>query len=165
VAKAMAMLGSIPAEVGDIYEQAIEEMDKLLPKYLEDECSLVLSQFKAALGTQMNGVNKEAMVYYAMIPANSPCKEEANEALDAYKAHLSAEDARQWDRESEQIRSDNAYRELQEELSAKVQITGNECLMDAYKSQASYNRLPWIRKVFHLGSIDPFDGYSPQRGC
>lgn len=163
--QAMVLLGSIPSEVGDIYEQAIKEMDKLLPKYLEKECNLILSQFLAALGNQMNGVNKEAMAYYAMIPANSPCKKEANEALKEYKAKLSAEDARQWDRESEQIRADNEFRKLEAELEAKVQIASNKCLLDAYKKQASYSRLPWIRKVIHLGNLDPFDGYQPESGC
>lgn len=163
--QAMVLLGSIPTETGKIYEQATKEMDRLLPKYLEKECNLILSQFQAALGNQMNGVNKEAMAYYAMIPGNSPCKAEANAALNAYKAKLSAEDARQWDRESEQIRSDNEFRRLEAELEAKVTIASNKCLLDAYKKQASYSRLPWIRKVIHLGDMDPFDGYTPEKGC
>ena len=158
IAQAMALLGSIPAEVGEVYEQGIKLMDELLPKYLENECNIALSQFLSALGSQQSGVNKEAMAYYAMIPGNSPCKAEANEALNAYKAQLSAEDARQWERESAQIKADNEYRTLQTELEAKIQITGNKCLMDKYKKDAAYNKLPWIRKVVHLGDIDPFDG-------
>jgi len=164
-AEAMALLGSIPAEVGDVYENAIQLMDELLPKYLENECGLILSQFQAALGNQKNGVNKEAMAYYAMIPANSSCKAEADAAYKEYKAQLSAEDQREWDRESAQIQSDNEFRKLKTELEAKIQITGNQCLLDKYKKDAAYNRLPWIRKVVHLGDHDPFDGYKPNKDC
>ena len=164
-AEAMALLGSIPAEVGDVYKNAIQLMDELLPKYLENECGLILSQFQAALGNQKNGVNKEAMAYYAMIPANSSCKAEADAAYKEYKAQLSAEDQREWDRESAQIQSDNEFRKLKTELEAKIQITGNQCLLDKYKKDAAYNRLPWIRKVVHLGDHDPFDGYTPEKNC
>lgn len=164
-AEAMALLGSIPTEVGDVYESAILLMDELLPKYLENECGLILSQFQAALGNQKNGVNKEAMAYYAMIPANSSCKAEADAAYKEYKAQLSAEDQREWDRESAQIQSDNEFRKLKTELEAKIQITGNQCLLDKYKKDAAYDRLPWIRKVVHLGDHDPFDGYKPNKDC
>lgn len=164
-AEAMALLGSIPAEVGDVYENAIQLMDELLPKYLENECGLILSQFQAALGNQKNGVNKEAMAYYAMIPANSSCKAEADATYKEYKALLSAEDQREWERESAQIQSDNEFRKLKTELGAKIQITGNQCLLDKYKKDAAYNRLPWIRKVTHLGDHDPFDGYKPNKDC
>ena len=164
-AEAMALLGSIPAEVGEVYENAIQLMDELLPKYLENECGLILSQFQAALGNQKNGVNKEAMAYYAMIPANSSCKAEADVAYKEYKAQLSAEDQREWDRESAQIQSDNEYRKLKTELEAKIQITGNQCLLDKYKKDAEYNKLPWLRKLVHLGDHDPFDGYKPNKDC
>ena len=164
-AQAMALLGSIPTEVGETYKEAIKLMDELTPKYLDNECGLVLSQFKAALGQQMNGVNKEAMAYYAMIPANSSCAKEANELYKEYKAKLSAEDQREWDRESAQIKFDNEFKKLQEELQAKIQITGNQCLLDKYKKDAAYNCLPWIRKVVHLGDHDPFDGYTPNKDC
>ena len=164
-AEAMALLGSIPAEVGEVYENAIQLMDELLPKYLENECGLILSQFQAALGNQKNGVNKEAMAYYAMIPANSSCKAEADAEYKEYKAHLSAEDQREWDRESAQIQSDNEFRKLKTELEAKIQITGNQCMLDKYKKDAEYNKLPWLRKLVHLGDHDPFDGYKPNKDC
>ncbi len=163
--EAIALLGSIPTEVGDCYEKAISMMDEYTTKYLENECGLALSQFKAALGQQMNGVNKEAMAYYAMIPANSSCKAEADVVYKEYKAKLSAEDLRLWEKEQAQIKSDNEFRTLNAELQAKIQITGNKCLLDKYKKDASYDRLPWIRKVVHLGDHDPFDGYTPEKGC
>lgn len=163
--EAMALLGSIPTEVGDCYEKAISLMDEYTTKYLDNECGLALSQFKAALGQQMNGVNKEAMAYYALIPANSSCKAEADAVYKEYKAQLSAEDLRLWEKEQAQIKSDNEFRTLNAELQAKIQITGNKCLLDKYKKDASYNKLPWIRKVIHLGDHDPFDGYTPEKDC
>ena len=149
--EAIALLGSIPTEVGDCYEKAISLMDEYTTKYLDGECGLALSQFKAALGQQMNGVNKEAMAYYAMIPANSSCKAEADAVYKEYKAKLSAEDLRLWEKEQAQIKSDNEFRTLN--------------ALDKYKKDASYDRLPWIRKVVHLGDHDPFDGYTPEKGC
>lgn len=165
IAEAMALLGAIPTEVGETYEEAVAIMNELLPKYLDQECGLALAQFKAAIGKQKNGINKEAMAYYAMIPTNSSCKEEAEIAYNAYKAQLSTEDLREWERENTQIKADNEYRTLRAELEAKIQITGNKCLMDKYKKDAAYNRLPWIRRVFHLGDLDPFDGYTPEKEC
>jgi hypothetical protein len=100
-----------------------------------------------------------------MIPANSSCKAEADAAYKEYKAQLSAEDQREWDRESAQIQSDNEFRKLKTELEAKIQITGNQCLLDKYKKDAAYNRLPWLRKLVHLGDHDPFDGYKPNKDC
>ncbi|MFR9498415.1 MAG: hypothetical protein SNI05_08330 [Rikenellaceae bacterium] len=35
---------------------------------------------------------------------------------------------------------------------------GQEELLNKYKKDAAYERLPWIRKVVHLGDWDPFDG-------
>jgi len=164
--QAMAILGSIPMEAGDsLYKESVTLMSKFLDKHIEKECNLVLSQFKASLGNTQNGVNEDAMGYYAMIPANSPCKQEVDECYSNYTAQLSAKDQREWERDRAQIQAENNYRILKEELAAKVQISGNKCLLDKYKKDAAYNRLPWIRKVIHLGDYDPFDGYKSEDDC
>ena len=164
-AEVIALLGGIPAEVNDIYNQAVKMVNDIMPKYLAQECGLVLSQFKAALGNQVTGVNKEAMAYYAMIPAGSPCSAEANELYRAYKNRLTQEDQREWDKQMAQIKADNDYRTLQAELKAKIEISANKCLLDKYKKDAAYNRLPWLRKLLYVGDNDPFDGYAPAEGC
>ena len=164
--EAMALLGSIPVEAdSSLYIEAITLMDAITPKYLEKECGIVLRQLKASLGNQANGVNKEAMVYYSMIPQTSTCKADAEEAYKDYKAKLSANDQREWEKQMSQIRFDNEFKKLNTELQAKIQMSGNKCLLDKYKKDAAYNRLPWLRKVFHLGNYDPFDGYTPEEEC
>ena len=64
-----------------------------------------------------------------------------------------------------QQNADNAFRAQEAELKARVEMSANDCLLDKYKKDAGYNKLPWIRKVFHLGDLDPFDGYKPKKGC
>ena len=154
--QAMAVLGSIPVEAEEFYQTAVNMMTEITPKYIEKECGLALSQMKAALGrpTDENGYNLEAMQYYALIPANSECKAEADALANQYKLDVANFQARK-----EESARFNA------ELQAKIQMTANKCLLDKYKKEAAYNRLPWLRKVFHLGDLDPFDGYTPKEGC
>jgi hypothetical protein len=52
-----------------------------------------------------------------------------------------------------------------EEMKAKIAIEGNVCLLDKYKRDAAYNKLPWLRKLIHLGDYDPFDGNKPNKNC
>lgn len=154
--QAMTVLGSIPVEAEEFYQTAVNMMTEITPKYIEKECGLALSQMKAALGrpTDENGYNLEAMQYYALIPANSECKAEADALANQYKLDVANFQARK-----EEFARFNA------ELQAKIQMTANKCLLDKYKKDAAYNRLPWLRKVFHLGDLDPFDGYTPEEGC
>lgn len=154
--QAMAVLGSIPVEADEFYPTAVNMMDEITPKYIAKECGLALSQMKAALGrpTDENGYNVEAMQYYALIPANSECKAEADALANQYKLDVANFQARK-----EESARFNA------ELQAKIQMTANKCLLDKYKKDAAYNRLPWLRKLIHLGNYDPFDGYTPEEGC
>jgi hypothetical protein len=39
-------------------------------------------------------------------------------------------------------------------MQIKAEIEGNKKLLQKYQ----YDQLPWLRKVFHLGKYDPFDG-------
>ena len=41
-----------------------------------------------------------------------------------------------------------------QELKTEAEIKGNKKLLQKYQ----YDQLPWLRKVFHLGKYDPFDG-------
>lgn len=154
--QAMAVLGSIPVEAEEFYPTAVKMMGDITPKYIAKECGLALSQMKAALGrpTDENGYNLEAMQYYALIPNNSECKAEADALANQYKLDVANSQAKK-----EETARFNA------ELQAKIQMTANKCLLDKYKKDAAYNRLPWLRKLIHLGDIDPFDGYTPEEGC
>jgi hypothetical protein len=46
------------------------------------------------------------------------------------------------------------YLKNKDNMKAKADIEGNRKLLNKYK----YDQLPWIRRVFHLGNLDPFDG-------
>lgn len=154
--QAMSVLGSIPVEAEEFYPTAVEMMAEITPKYMAKECGLALSQMKAALGrpTDENGYNLEAMQYYALIPNDSECKTEADALANQYKLDVA----------NFQIRKEESAR-FNAELQAKIQMTANKCLLDKYKKDAAYNRLPWLRKLIHLGDHDPFDGYKPEEGC
>jgi len=72
---------------------------------------------------------------------------------------------KEWTQKVNQSNSDNEFRKLQEELKAKIAIEGNVCLLDKYKKDANYNKLPWLRKLIHLGDYDPFDGNKINKNC
>ncbi len=154
--QAMAVLGSIPVEAGDVYQKAVTMMADYTKKYMAKECGLALSQMKAAFGrpTDENGYNLEAMQYYALIPQDSECRAEADGLMKQYK-----QDVATFQANKEESARFNA------ELQAKIQMTANKCLLDKYKKDAAYDRLPWLRKLIHLGDHDPFDGYTPEEGC
>lgn len=154
--QAITVLGSIPSEATEVYPLAIKMLADVMPKYMAKECGLALSQMKAALGrpSDENGYNLEAMQYYALIPNDSDCKAEADELAKQYKLDVATYRASK--QENERFNA---------ELQAKIQMTSNKCLLDRYKQEATYNRLPWLRKVIYLGDHDPFDGYTPQEGC
>lgn len=154
--QAIAVLGSIPVEAGDVYQKATDLIAETMPKYLQKEAGLALSQLKAALGkaADENGNNIEAMEYYALIPQDSPLKAEADALVKEYKLNVSQQQASKAEQER-----------FNAELQAKVQMTANRCLLDKYKKDAAYDRLPWFRKLIYLGDYDPFDGYTPEEGC
>lgn len=174
--QALAILASIPAEVDPHYETAVKKSVPIFNKYLEENGETTLAMMKAALGSQTEGFNEEAMNYYKMIPAGSKAKKEADKAYDEYKKGLDAQQQRKWAQEEKQWQvemnmkmkqqdADNAFRAQEAELKARVEMSGNQCLLDKYKKDAAYDRLPWIRKVFYLGDLDPFDGYRKDKDC
>lgn len=172
-AQALAVLASIPTEAEPYYSEAVKKTEKYFQLYLDDECGVALAMMKSALGSSFTGeFNETAMNYYAMIPAKGGCKAEADAVYKQYIAGLDAEKKHNWEKEEKvwqakmkQQDADNAYRAQKAELKARVEMSANDCLLDKYKKDAAYNKLPWIRKVTHLGDRDPFDGYEPKKGC
>ena len=131
---------------------------------------------KSSLGTYNEqsaaGFNSEAMGYYKLIPNGGKCKKEADQIYGAYKKALQPQKLKDWEiAEKEwqlkvtQKNSDNEFRSLQEEMKAKIAVEGNVCLLEKYKKDASYDKLPWLRKLIHLGDYDPFDGNKPSSDC
>ncbi len=175
-AQALTLLESIPMEAEAVYKKAIKASEPIFKKYLDNECETVLAMMKSSLGTYNElsaaGYNEEAMGYYKMIPSQGRCKKEADALYANYKKGMSPQKVKEWEKADKewqykvnQQTADNSYRVLQEELKAKIAIEGNVCLLDKYKKDAAYDKLPWLRKLIHIGDYDPFDGNKPNADC
>lgn len=177
--QAMAILASIPAEAEPHYSEAVKKSMTVFDEFLKYNAETTLSMMKAALGMQTDGFNTEAMNYYQMIPAGVPARKEADQLYNNYVKSLDAQQKVKWDREQKEWEAELRMREKkadnenqiellnaqEAQLRARMEMEGQQCLLDKYKKDAAYNRLPWIRKVFYLGDLDPFDGYSKDKNC
>ena len=171
------ILNNIPVEA-NCFEQAQKERQKVFTLYLKKNCDELFMKMKAELG-KMNdpsasGFNDEAMAYYALIDRSSACYPEAEKVYKNYLSKLKPEQRREWQMKLEQLqlkkdelqfRRDSlketfAYMLKVKELEAKASADGNKLLLEKYKKDYYYSRQPWLRRVFHLGDLDPFDGYS-----
>ena len=175
-AQAIALLKSIPMEAEVAYNKAAKLTPKLFQNYLDNECETVLAMMKYELGKYNEqsaaGFNAEAMGYYKMIPNGGKCKTEADQMYTNYKKGLNPQKIKDWEQSEKewqakvnQSNADNDFRKLQEEMKAKIAVEGNVCLLDKYKKDAAYDKLPWLRKLIHLGDYDPFDGNKPNKNC
>jgi hypothetical protein len=174
--QAIALLESIPMEADVAFGKASKISPQIFQQYLDNECETVLAMLKSSLGTYNNqsaaGYNTDAMGYYKLIPAGGKCKKEADAIYANYKKGLAPQKIidwekaeKEWQLKASQQNADNDYKKLQEELKSKVAIQGNSCLLQKYKKDAAYDRLPWLRKLIFLGDYDPFDGYTPSNDC
>lgn len=190
-AAAMAILNSIPMACESAYDKALDIKNKVLDAYFQNEQAAVISSMKAALAAprdDKNGYSSMFLQLYSMIPGNSKVKKEADALYAEYTASLDAiakqnmqEELRDYERaqkqldreqemklvemkaSAEQEKMDKEYElaMLKEKTAADIAIQGQTALLEKYKKDAAYDRLPWIRKVLYLGDRDPFDGYSP----
>ncbi len=158
--EATSILVSVPASLTDCYKLAEVKLDEVFQQSLDNNCDFILSEMKAELGKYnedaASGYNESAMAYYSMIPAKSKCYKEAEQLYKTYTSKLKPGEKQKW----EQKKSDNEFRVLQENLKAKVAVEGQSALLEKYKKDFEYDKLPWLRKLIHLGNYDPFDGYS-----
>lgn len=159
---AIALLESIPIADSLHYSLARSKIDAIIPKYLKAISDDLLVKMKVALGSAPSDtINVIAMEYYQMIPTDSPCKAEADMLYNNYLNKLSSEQLAKAERQMKQLEADNSFRLREAELKAEVE--GNTMLLEKYKKDAAYERLPWLRKLVYLGDRDPFDGYEPQK--
>jgi hypothetical protein len=171
---AYAILKNVPIEADECYTQAQKIRAEAFKAILSLECNSILLNMKAELG-KMNdatasGFNDEALGYYVMIDKESSCYPEA-EAL--YKKHMSGikpEQKRDWELKMKQMEHEMNYpldsmKNMQDfqikmkELDTKAEIEGSKKLLDKYQKDFAYDKQPWVRRIFHLGDLDPFDGY------
>ncbi|MBQ8704286.1 MAG: hypothetical protein IJ524_07940 [Bacteroidales bacterium] len=177
--QAMAILASIPAEAEPHYSESVKKSMTVFGEFLKYNSETTLSMMKAALGMQTDGFNTEAMNYYQMIPAGTSARKEADQLYNNYVKSLDAQQKAKWEREQKEWEAELRMREKkadnenqiellnaqEAQLRARMEMEGQQCLLDKYKKDAAYSRLPWIRKVFYLGDHDPFDGYSKDKNC
>lgn len=159
--QAVTLLNSIPSACADGYSKAQAALAPVLTAGMNSRASYLLAQMKAAIGSSkdMRHYSSEAMAYYQLIPANSTAKAEADALYKDYIAKLDPEAEKRWEAEQKNLERNHEYQMVKEELAAKVAIEGQSALLNKYQKDAAYDRLPWLRKLVHLGDHDPFDGY------
>lgn len=173
---AFTVLNNIPLEAQNCYKQVVSKKQEYFQMNLNTDCQSVLSSMKAELGKandpSASGFNGPAMSFYAMIDRSSSCYKEAEKIYQDYLKKLNPKAKRDWDFQMQQyqdkikklerddkFRNDASmanfdYLKNKDEMQAKAEIEGNKKLLQKYQ----YDQLPWLRKVFHLGKYDPFDG-------
>ncbi|MEI7594147.1 MAG: hypothetical protein WCK02_00245 [Bacteroidota bacterium] len=173
-AEAITLLESIPMEADIPFNKAAKITPLIFQKYLDNECENTIAMMKASFGTYNEqsaaGFNAEAMGYYKLIPSGGKCAKEANQIYNSYKKGLKPQAIKDWEKAEKEWKfklsqqtSDNQFRTLQEELKAKVSIEGQKKLLEKYKQDLAYEKLPWLRKLIHVGNKDPFDSYDPEK--
>lgn len=173
---AYALVSGIPREATSCFESVNDAKERFFAATLAENCNELLSKMEAELG-KMNdpsaaGFNAEAMSYFALIDRSAPCFEDAQRAYKSYTSKLNPQARIDWEREQKefelkvsQIEANQAFKrdsvmanfeylKNKDNMKAKADIEGNRKLLNKYK----YDQLPWIRRVFHLGNLDPFDG-------
>lgn len=173
---AFTILNNIPMEAQNCYSQVVSKKQEYFQMNLNTDCQMVLANLKAEMGKandpSASGFNSSAMSYYAMIDRSSSCYKEAEKIYQEYLKKLNPKAKRDWDYQmqqyqdkikklerDDQFRNDSTmanfdYLKHKHEMQAKAEIEGNKKLLQKYQ----YDQLPWLRKVFHLGKYDPFDG-------
>ena len=174
--KAYALLKSVPTDASNCFKQVMDKKSEFFQLSLNTNCEALLSKMKAELGKSndpsASGFNEEAMSYYALIDANADCKSEAEKIYQGYLKNLNPKAKREWEQEQRAFEAEIAKSEREDnlkmekvtakynhdvrmqELKTEAEIKGNKKLLQKYQ----YDQLPWLRKVFHLGKYDPFDG-------
>jgi hypothetical protein len=170
--KAFSLVNAIPGEATDCYERAMTKRQEYFQLSLNADCQTLLAKMKAEFGKANDpsaaGFNEAAMSYYALIDQSAKCYPEAEKLYQNYLSKLNPKAKRDWDYQMRQYQDkidqiqfsrDTAmarfdYMERKIELEAKAEIEGNKKLLQKYQ----YDQLPWLRRVFHLGKHDPFDG-------
>jgi hypothetical protein len=173
---AFTVLSNVPPEAKTCYPKIVSKKTEYFQQSLNTNCQSVLASMKSEMGkandATASGFNEPAMAYYQMIDRQSSCFKEAESVYQAYLKKLNPKAKRDWEYQmqqyqdkvkklerDDQFRNDSTmanfdYLKHKDEMQAKAEIEGNKKLLQKYQ----YDQLPWIRKVFHLGKYDPFDG-------
>jgi hypothetical protein len=173
---AFTIVNNIPMDASNCYKKIASKKEDYFQKSLNTNCQSVLASMKAELGKandpSASGFNESAMSFYQMIDRQSSCFAESEKIYQDYIKKLNPKAKRDWEYQMQQYqdkikkleRDDQfkrdstmenfSYLKHKDEMQAKAEIEGNKKLLQKYQ----YDQLPWLRKVFHLGKYDPFDG-------
>jgi len=162
--QALTLLESVPTS-NTCYDKIAESKMVIFKKSIDNDCEIALSHMKAELGNSNDpaaaGYNEPAMTWYSMISPKAKCFKEAEALYQKYTSKLNPKEKRDWEQKiqhyKDDLEKDKQNREFKS-LQAQLSIDGNQELLDVYRKQYNYEKLPWIRKWIHLGSFDPFDG-------
>ena len=162
--QALTLLESVPSSTS-CYDKISKTMLLVFKQYIDNDCNIALSNMKAELGKNndpaASGYNEPAMVYYSLINPKAKCFKEAEALYKNYISKLNPKEKRDWEQKIQQYKDDLDKDKQDREfktLQAHLAIEGNQELLDVYRKQYNYEKLPWIRQWIHLGSFDPFDG-------
>ena len=165
---AFLILKMIPSSV-KCYAASSVLLQEVFQKKMAADCGSLVTQMKAELGKEsdIGGFNEKAMSYYALIGKDAPCYTEAQKIYDSYTKKLNPQakikwqqDEREFNLRKDKQEQDNTFALTKADLEAKVAIEGQTDLLNKYKKDHEYNKLPWLRKLVHLGEWDPFDATS-----
>jgi len=165
---ALTLLDAIPTNV-NCYDKVVEKSTIVFQKLIDNDCEIVLSKMKAEFGKSndqtASGFNESAMNYYSMINPSSKCFKETETIYSEYLKNLNPKAKRDWEQSMREYNDKLAdkkqeweFKKQEAEIKAEMSIKGNNELLEIYRKQYNYEKLPWIRKWIHLGNNDPFDG-------
>jgi len=165
---AFAILKTIPSAVS-CFTKSNQLLQEVYQKKLTTDCNELLTQMKAELGKQsdVGGFNDKAMFYYSLITSDAPCYKEAQFLYNNYVRKLDPKAKQKWEADEREFNlrkkkqdQDHEFEMTKADLESKVAIEGNTELLKKYKKDYEYEKLPWLRKLVHLGEWDPFDASS-----
>lgn len=162
---AYTILKNIPLEADICYMQAQKKRESVFKAILKNDCNEVFAKMKAEFG-KMNdpsasGYNEEAMAYYLLIDRESTCFSEAETIYNQYIKQLKPQQKRDWDLKIKQmelertfqldsIKKMNEFNLKMKEFETQAIVQGNTALLEKYKENYYYERLPWLRRIFHF---------------
>lgn len=155
---AIALLTSIPKECGELFDRAQAALAPIYEKNVALYADRALRQMRSALSIATPESFAEAMLYYQQIPQGTEARAQADELYNSTTSALDAERQAELQHARELSDKEFEHKHESELLKLKMNAEGQEELLNKYKKDAAYERLPWIRKVVHLGDWDPFDG-------
>ncbi len=165
---AFLILKTIPESV-NCFTNSNQLLQEVFQKKMSSECNDMMAHMKAELGKQseIGGFNNKAMSFYAMITPDVPCYKEAQQIYNNYLKKLDPKAKQKWEQDEREFNlrknkqdQDHEYEMTKAELESKTAIEGQTELLNKYKKDFEYDKLPWLRKLVHLGEWDPFDATS-----